>query len=249
MDAVNRVIEAWARTLKEEAPDMYAKMLARIPDKQRFVERLAQPSHDGFAPFVNPSFVSKGGQPGQAIQNSQASNLKRSYEKYATKLAYWFGTVEGVVAKRFKELVDMLKDGFGKGIAERTLPFTGSRIEGRGLAPIASLWLVDDVRVLDYLRAGDKVIEGGPYQICRSQDIPALKTALNQRLIQAGASIVKADYDAAAISANNDRTNRIAQGFVDPALGINPFTTGGLSHVDFIIEDGQLFLEVQVSRV
>jgi len=248
-ETAQRVVETWARSLQAEASDMYAKMLSRIPDANRFVERIAQPSHDGYASFVNPSFVSKGGQPESAIQDSQASNIKESYNKYREKLAYLFETVDGVEAKRFKDMVARMKASFGEGVAKRCLAFTGTRIEGRGLAPIAVLWLVNDLRVMDYLRAGDKVLEGGPYLVTRPSNMPSLKTALNGRLIQAGASIVKSDYAAGAISAHNDRTNQIIQGFVDPALGLEPFATGGLSHVDFIIEDGQLFLDVQVSRV
>lgn len=244
-----RIIDDWTKSLKDDAPGMYAKLLSRIPDESRFVERLAQPAQDGFKPFVNPGFVSKSGLPEQAIKSSQGSNLKRSYEKYRKKLQYYFETVDGIQAKRFKELVELMKDDFAKGVAERTLAFTGTKIEGRGLAPITALWLVNDVRVLDYLRAGDEILAGGPYLICPPGIKPALKAALNQRLIQAGAGIIKSEGATGAITGNNDRTNQIVQGFVDSSLGLEPFTTGGLSHVDFVVESGQLFLDVQVSTV
>ncbi len=247
-DVAQRVVETWARSIKDEAPDIYAKILARIPDEKRFVERLAQPAHNGFAPFVNPAFVSKSGQPESDIQNSQASNIKRSYEKYVTKLQHLFETVDGIPAKRFKELADRMKNAYGAGATARSLPFTGTKIEGRGCAPIAALWLVNDLRVLDYLRAGDQLIEGGPFLVTIPSNVPSLKTALNQRLIQGGATIVKSDYNPTSITAQNDLTNRLIQGFIDPALMILPFGTGAASHADYIMEDGQLFLDVMVSR-
>ena len=51
------------------------------------------------------------------------------------------------------------------------------------------------------------------------------------------------------ISAHNDRTNNMVQHFLNPGLGLNPFATVGPSHVDYIMEDDQLFLDIQVDRV
>jgi hypothetical protein len=235
--------------MKDESPDMYAKMLSRIPDMKRFVERMGQPSHDGFAPFVNPDFVNKGGQGYDDIEASQASNIKRSYDKYRAKLDYMFATVDGVPAKRFKDMVDQMKDVYGLGAIARTLPFTGTKIEGRSCAPLAGLWLVNDLTVLDQLRSADKVIEGGPFLVTLLNEVPSFKVMLNQRLIQAGASIVKRNFDAAALTEQNDRTNQLVQSLVDPGLGMTPFATGGKSHVDYIMEDDQLFLDIQVDQI
>jgi len=249
IDVAQRVIESWARNIKDEAPDMYAKMLSRIPDMKRFVERLGQPSHDGFAPFVNPAFVNKGGQGHDDIEASQASNIKLSYDKYRIKLERMFETVDGIPAKRFKEIVDLMKGVYGAGAIARTLPFTGTKIEGRGLAPLAGMWLVNDLTVMDQIRSADKVLEGGPTRVCSAETVPDFKVMLNQRLIQAGASIVKRNFDAAAFAAHNDRINHMVQSLVDPGLGLMPFATGAPSHVDYIMEDDQLFLDVQVSQI
>lgn len=70
---------------------------------------------------------------------------------------------------------------------------------------------------------------------------------LNQRLIQAGVNIVKAAHDPAVIAAENQLTCEEVQGFVDTTLGLAPFTAGGDSHVDYIIIDGQLYLNIKVS--
>jgi hypothetical protein len=249
MVVADRVIEKWARTLKEESPEMYAKLLSRIPDMQRFVERLAQPANDAFKGFVNPAFTSKRGQGASEIETAQGSNLKRSYDKFLKKLGYMFETVEGVAAKRFKDLVDLMKPIFGTGISERLLPFTGTKIEGRGCVPIAVHWLVKDKRVLDWLRAGDNVLEGGPYLVTFPNQVPEFKAALTGRLIQAGAAIVKSNYDPIVMAAQNTRINHLVQSFVNPGLGLMPFATGALSHVDYIKDGDQLFLEIQMNQI
>jgi hypothetical protein len=165
------------------------------------------------------------------------------------KLRYAFETVEGVAAKRFKDLVDMMKPMFARGISERTLPFTGTKLEGRGCVPIAAHWLVKDKRVLDWLRAGDNVLEGGPYLVTFPNQVPEFKAALTGRLIQAGAAIVKSNYDPIVMAAQNTRINHLVQSFVNPALGLMPFATGAMSHVDYIRDSDQLFLEIQVNQI
>jgi len=249
VDAAKRIIDKWARSLKAEAPDLYAKLLVRIPDQQHFVERLAQPASEGYKGFVNPAFTSKSGQGSSDIETAQGSNLKRSYAKFLTKVNYAFATVDGVAAKRFQDLVDLMKPMFAAGVSERTMPFTGSKIEGRGCVPIATHWLVKDKRILDWLRAGDSVIEGGPFLVTLPTEISTFKSALTSRLIQVGASIVKSNYSPTVMASQNDRANRLVQSLIDPALGLTPFATVGLSHVNYIRDNDQLFLEIQIDQI
>jgi len=248
IETVARVINTWRRTLQNEAEDIYAKILARIPDVKRFVERLATTSHEAYRSFVNPDFKSKSGLGADRILASHAANISRSYGKYAKKLSFLFETVDGVPAKRFKDLVEAMKDEFGTGIAERTLPFTGTRIEGYSCATIATYWLVGDKKILGMLRPADKVPVGGPFLITTWEKVPTLKSALMHRLVQAGANILKSNYDPATITEENTRINEIVQGMVDPALGLKPFAPGGESHVDYILDgEKRLWLDVQVS--
>lgn len=249
-EAVQRVIDTWVRSLKDEAPTIYQKMLSQIPDMVEFQKRIAGPATTGFTPFVNPDFVNRSGEDAGSIKISQAANLARSYEKYAKKLAHIFETVDGVEAKRFKEMVDVMKSAYASGIASRLIPFTGTKIEGRGPAPLASLWLVKDITVLEQLRASDEVLEGGPFRICKPDQVAGFKAALNQRLIQAGAVIVKANHAAGVITAQNNRINSLITGFIAPELGLEPFSTGGSSHVDYIKDETErLWLEIQVTAI
>lgn len=245
---VQRIIDKWANKLKDEALAIFQKLQLRIPDETKFKNILAEVSSKAYQPLINPVFVSRAGTSRDRIVANQANNLLRSYDKWIKKLTHIFETVDTVEAARFKEAVDLMKTNFAEGVANRTLPFTGTKIEGRSAATIAGLWLVDDVRTSGLIRPSDKVDVGVPYRICRKADVPGLKAGLQWRVIQAGASIVKANHLPAAFTEENNRTNEIVDGFRDPALLIEAFTTGGDSHVDYILGPAdQLFLEVQVA--
>jgi hypothetical protein len=244
-----RVRELWAANMKNMAEHINTRRKARIPDDFAFIARLAEPSKIGFENVLNPSFKSRAGLTQQMIVNNQGANLKRSFTKWQERLDDAFATVEGVPAKRFKDGVDRGKETFAHGAAERTLLFTGARVEGLGLAPIAARWLTGDPTVEGYLRGGDEVYEGGPYLVTSHEKKPALKAMLTQRLIQVGATIVKSAYDAGLISAMNQTTCEEVQGFVDPVLDLIPFVAAGDSRVDYIVVDGQLYLEIKVSKM
>lgn len=243
-----RVVTKWVDALKNQAPRIYEKILLRIPDQQKFMDRLANVSGKAYEPVINPNFVSRAGTAKDKIAANQVSNLKRSYDKYVKKLARVFETVDGVEAKRFKELVDLMKDDFATGVALRTLPFTGTKIEGRSAATIATLWLVNDPRAPGLLRNADELLFGGPFEVPTAEGKPGFKAGLQGRLTQAGANIMKGNFVPSTLAQENNRTNELVNGFRDPLKNIVEFTTGGDSHVDYVMSNTeQLLLEVKVS--
>jgi hypothetical protein len=248
-EAPGRVAEMWAEGLKNKAEWINQKRKIRVPDNETFQNRLAIPSQHGFTPVIGDTFYSRAGLPKSDIVSGRAANIQRSFEKYQGSLDHAFETVNGIPAKRFKEKVDLKKSVFSKGTAERLLPFTGVRFLWRGPAAIAGLWLTGDVTTVGLLRAGDRVLAGGPFKICPDPKKPAFKAALLGRLVQAGAVIIKSGYDTATISRHNQLTAEETQGFVDPALGLVPFVAGGDSKVDYIMENGLLYLEIKVSKM
>lgn len=249
-EAAQRVVNQWAEALKLNAERINEKRLSRVPNENVFQNRLAAPSSIGYQPMINPTFVSRAGNDSDGVITNQAANFMRSFKKYTRAWEHMFQTVDGIPAKRFKELIDLAKQDFSEGIAARTLPFTGTKIEGRGPAAIAPLWLTGSPTTEDQLRAGDTVLEGGPVRICPQTKKPGLKAMLTQRLVQAGARIVKAKFDPALIAAQNQLTAEQVQGFVDPALDLIPFVAGGDSMVDYILEQNKLlYLEIKVSKM
>ncbi len=256
------MVDKWAERLKASAQTIDEHRRSKIPDEARFMNRMADPASIGFAPFVASDFVSRSGLTQQNITAKQTANLKRAYNKYVRGWDFAFAEVDGIPAKRFKDLVDAAREDFSEGTAARTLGFTGTRFEAYGVGPLATLWLTNDIMVLDHLRGGDQIIEGGPFLICPKTKRPGLKTLLNQRLIQAGAAIVRSNYNPTVIAAQNQLTAEQVQGFVNPALDLVPFVTGGDSHacvpkrttacrhVDYILgQQDQLMLEIKVSKM
>lgn len=245
---VQRIITKWVDKLKAEAPVIFEKIFSRLPDEGTFQTLLAEVSSKGYQPVLDEDFVSRAGLTRDRIVANQLSNLKRSWNKFRKKLEHVFETVDTVEAKRFKDLIDLMQDDFAAGVANRTLPFTGTRIEGRGCAPLGTLWLVNDPTVPGLLRGGDEVLFGSPFRVPRFTALATFKAALQGRLVQAGATIIKANLLEDAITEQNDITNAMVNGFRDPLQNIVSFTTGGDSHVDYITGGGdQLLLEVQVT--
>ncbi len=249
-ETVERVVGKWAERLKASAQTIDEHRRSKIPDETRFLNRMADPASIGFQPFVASDFVSRSGLTQQNITAKQAANIKRAYKKYVRGWDFVFAEVDGIPAKRFKDRVESAREDFSEGLAARTLGFTGTRFEAYGVGPLAAMWFTNDITVLDHLRSGDQIVEGGPYLICLATKKPGLKSMLNQRLIQAGATIVRANYNPTVIAVQNQLTAEQVQGFTDPALDLIPFVAGGDSHVDYILgQQDQLILEIKVSKM
>jgi len=247
--AGEEMVTKWLENLKANAERLNEMRKAIVKDEESFQRLFAGASQKLWPAFINPAYLSKSGLDADQIIEGRLKNLKEAFELYSGKLDAAFATVDGIPAKRFKEAVERAREAFSKGIAKRTLPMTGDRRAGRGPAAIAAYWLVDDNRVEEYLRAGDDVLQGGPIRVCLPRTEAVFKTALTGRIIQAGAFIIKRERNAAEITKQNDQINHLVQSLVDPGLGLTPFATGGLSHVDFIVDHGELYLEIQVDQI
>jgi len=245
-----RIAEEWAERLKAAAQKINQNRKSRIPDGERFIQRLAGPAAKAWRSVINPAFKSRAGLDSVDITTNHGFGLQDAFLKYEGKLNFLFETVDGVPAKRFIDLVQQAKQAYLEGVAKGTLPLTGTKIEGRGLSSLAALWLTNDPITLGELRAADEIIAGGPYLVCPWSKKPGLKAMLNQRLIQAGAVIVKSGFDTAVILKQNQLTAEQIQGFVDPGLDLIPFVGGSPdSHVDFIYVSGVFYLEIKVSKM
>lgn len=244
-----RLGEQWEESLRLNAERINKKRKARVPDADRFNERLAETSHKGYGDYVSPDFVSKAGLSKEHILAKHLKNLKTSFRKYQQKLDHTFATVDGESAKRFKERIALTKDNYAAGVQKRLIAFTGTKIEGLGPVTIAGMWLTNDVTVLGNLRGGDQILEGGPLLITTPENRGSFKVAINQRLIQAGALIDKSAFQTDMIEQQNDLTNQLVQGLVNAKLKLVKFETGGNSRVDYFMDKNkQLGLTIKVSR-
>lgn len=246
-----RTVDQWAESLKLNLPRIIEKMRAKIPDLKAYLENLANPASAGWRNMINPLFKSRSGSDADSIRDSQRSNLGRSYQKFDTSLSHIYETIDEEVAKRYKEAIDNKKDLFAEGMGDRTLRFTGDKIRGKGVAPLAAFWLAGDITTVDLLRPADKVLYGGPVDIAKDSLSPQLKSGLVGRLIQSGMAIVYSNMDATRIATENATINRFVSAMRDEAVYeefLEPLAPLK-SHCGYFMRDGQLYLQIQVVKL
>jgi hypothetical protein len=247
----DRIREQWAEGLKNNAARFHEKRQQIIPNQESFMHKIAETSHKQFGDMLDPNFQSRAGLNKRAIVNKHSVNLSspEAYQKYRTKLGFMFEEVDGVPAKRYKERIDLTKGHYGPAVIKKLLAFSGTKVEGKGPAAVASLWLTRDPTTEGQISGKDKILEGGPTLITKPAHRAGFKAALTGRLIQAGSAIVRSGNEPGTIQEQNDLTNDQINGFVDKHLHLVDFATGGPSHVDYVVTDDQrLILEIQVSQ-
>lgn len=240
-------VERWKRGTKGNADLTYQNLLLVVGTEADYKAKLALPAATGYAPLLNPGFVSKSGLDRNRIVRKQADNITKSYENYRASLAQAFETVDGEPAKRYKEAIDAASEVYGRNTARNVLPFTGSREIGKGVMPIATMWLTGDYTVEGHLRGDDQVGSGGPVNVARATpDMrTALKSALANRIMQSGKALISADWDPTVMTAENDHINDLIASLQNAAYVA--FATGGLSHCDWVVIDGRKYLEIIVA--
>ncbi|MBI4713135.1 MAG: hypothetical protein HY762_07545, partial [Planctomycetes bacterium] len=143
-----------------------------------------------------------------------------------------------------------VKDVFESGRYEKTLeygrkryaqkwceylgPLKGYKAGGiLGLSQMAIMALAGDRGLVDYLRTRDVRPEGEPTVITVPERINEFKNILANRIVRWGSEIIKLGYEDQDIKRANQELNQHVNEYCRP--GIIPFTSGGDSHIDFII--------------
>lgn len=246
-----RSVEQWSEVMGLNAERIDAKRKLAVPTEEAFAGKIADPSSSGFQEIFTGITTTRKGKTQQMIYNAQRKKLQRAFLKWTQKLDYIFATVDDVVAKRFKEAVQAAKNLWGAGAEAGPLRATGTRLEGIGAAVIAGYWLTKHRKATASMRTGTDIqVSGSPYDICLPGLENTMVSALTQNLTFALVLADQADLDPAILTVLNTRLNQVAQMYVNPALGLVPFTPGGASHLD-IIKDPTLgeMVSVKVTRV
>jgi len=245
----DRIGQQWVEGFQLNAERINDKRKLRVPDEKSYQDNVVGVSVKLFKKFLNPDFISRAGLNAEQIINKHIDKLEKSYNKYNERLNRAYGTVDGVPAKIFKDAVAASKKHFMEGMS-RLLPFTGTRAEGLGIAPLVVLWLTDDNVAAGLLTPSDKIVAGSPILVCKISIRSNFKSAVNPRLVQAGLAIVASKFDPKIINDQNDITNELIQGFVNPGLDLYPFETGGKSHADYVCKAGskEFYLDLLVTQ-
>lgn len=209
------MVQRWSGNLQNAAEIINDRREAKIPDDATFIKVIAQRSGLNYRPMIDAAFRSKSDRSASSIANHQATNLQTAFNRWNDKLKRAFATVDGVVAKKFKEEVEASKDRWALRVGEKTLRLTGDKIRGRSVAPIGAFYLVGDERAKAWLREGDEGA-GTPYNITRDGERVALKAAVQQRFIQGGLAIITGNYNPDIIDEENTINTALLNGFADP---------------------------------
>lgn len=236
--------ERWERGMANSTKDIDENRKARIKNSEDYANRVAGASSKAWGKCFADDFISRAGLSKKEIVARQAKNIAEAYDKYEDGLNAMFKE-DG---KAFKERLADGKKHYLKAIGMKLFSFTGYKTGNRGVAPVACLWLTNDPITEGEMYGGCQVLEGGPFMVTSRQMGSAFKAGLNAKLIQAGVIIVESNYDRVTLKEQNDIMNRLVQGFVDSALNLVEFTTGGKSHVDYVMRKEELVLEIQVSK-
>lgn len=201
-EAAGDMPDRWANGLKNAAEVINNRRIEKIPDDGTFISEMAIPANKGYAPYVPSGFVSKSDRSDDGIKGSHAKNVTTAFNFWNDKINRAFATVDGVVAKVFKDSVDAAKDRWALRVADKTLRFTGDKIRGRSVAPIAAYYLVGDERASGWIRPSD-FADGAPYNIAGTRERVALKAAIQQRIVQGGQMVSSQEYSSSALLGEN----------------------------------------------
>ncbi|MBI4833750.1 MAG: hypothetical protein HY811_02865 [Planctomycetes bacterium] len=248
--AVPGIGKLWSDGLSVNAEKLIERLRAVIPDEVAYLSRIAEPAEAEYQKVLDPAFISRKGKNKNRINSTQAYKIKQAWARYLQNMNLMFETIDGVPAKRFKDKVNSAKDIYADRLSATTLALTGIKSMESGPARIAVYWLTGDSKSKGIMRPADLYLAPSePFNVTTAEKRSSLRSLIFARLIQGGISIIHSGMGMPVITEVNTLLNSLVQGMIDPALGLESFTPGGASHLDFVKDNGQLFLEVKVSQV
>ena len=215
-EVAGHMADLWEKNLGNAGELIKDKLDEKLPDDGTFIREVVNPSSDGYAPMLNPSFVSKSERSTDNIRSTRQSNLAQAFLRWKENMTKALATVEGIPAKFFKEKIAAAKDRWAIKMGKGLLRFTGDKIRGRSVAPITAYYLVGDRRAVGWVPPSETV-GGDPYNVAKDGARPSLKAAILNRLVQGGIMVANSGNDPAEILRQNTINAEVLTGLRDPA--------------------------------
>lgn len=215
--------DKWAEMLTANAQRMFDRMMEVLPNDGEFQNRVAEPSNQRWKGMVAPGFISRSGRTQKNIQRAHYKGLAEAYNKFVEKYQRIFATTDGIFAKWFKDQVNNAKDRWANGVAKSILRVTGDRIRGL-VMPQVVYWMTGD-ELANKFTEHVELISGGPYDFTKSGLRQQFRTAVMNLLITTAMTMIKADMEAAEVTAQNTRLVDLANAFANAT--VKPFVVGG----------------------
>lgn len=241
--------DKWAAGLVNNAEVINDRRIAKIGDEGTFQSKVAVPSSNKFSPMIDAAFVSQSGRNQANIIRAQYKNMAGAFDHWNDKLALSFATVDGVVAKRFKDQVNNSKDNWATAVANKTLRATGDKIRGTILGQ-ASYWMTGDYRA-NQMTNHLEIVDGAPYDFTPSGMRSVWKAAVMGKTVQALILILNSDFLAAEITAQNGVLAFVCDSYKSAGV-VKPFISGGGatdSLYQFEYADPELILHCRIVLV
>ena len=70
-EVAGHMADLWEKRLSESGELIKDKLDERMPDDGTFIRELVEPSSNGYSPYVNPGFVSKGERSADNIRSTR----------------------------------------------------------------------------------------------------------------------------------------------------------------------------------
>jgi hypothetical protein len=237
----------WVSGIKKAAPNAYQGLRKAIKTRKDFKKKIAKPAEKAIASFINPEFVSRHELTYKNIMNKTRDSMKHAGKDYLQKAKAGFET------GKFAESVEFGQTEYARKWCKITGPLIGYKKGGiKGLSALGVMALVGDPGLKNFLKVGIDTIEGTPTQSLRAG------AGLGNRIVHLGREIIKHGYETQDIKRANQELNQLIND-LRRRKGIVPFSPGGVSHIDFIVEEipnpvkagemiKQLGLDIQISK-
>ncbi len=234
------LIETYMKGVMKSPDKVYKQLKKVIPDIEAVIEKILKPAIKGSKGLFKPeAFTRRGTKIKDSFRHSRADLVKWA-RKYLKKRKYAFRH-EG---KEYAEVMEVMSGIWGEKMTWFVLPFSGFGDKIRGVGPIVAQWLTGILTVLKKINPKE-IIKRGPIDITQPGQGGKFRKRLNSQILEFGSQVIKKKFDPREIIYANEQINRLVNEFARDEFV--PFTPGGESHVDFMIGDDALFLDVQVS--
>jgi len=244
--------EKWVSGSKKAISKTYKGLKKAIKTRKDFEEKIAKPTEKTIASFINPEWSSKHGLTYKDIMNKTRDSLAGAGKRYfrARKAIYESG--------KYEEKLEFGQKEYGRKWCKFIGPLKGYKVGNiLGLSTMAIMALTGDRKLVDYLKARNVPIEGQPTAITTPEKLGKFKKILVSRIVHWGSEIITSGYEEWVIKQANAELNQLVNEYRGPE--IIPFSSGGASHIDFIIVEipdparpgmrmKWLGLEIQVSK-
>lgn len=257
-DIPPEMMEKWQTGYYQQVRKISGQRRKAVGTVKDYQAKVAQPLQEVTRRWLNPDFHSRKGRSAAEILRVQATALKKSGRQYLKQLDAAYRTVNGVRAKYIKDRLPQAGLRYAEAMAWLVWPLLAGDEPGKpGPVLLAQRWLTSDQTVLTLLKKEDEHLIGEPLLITDQARVKQFKLQLYRRLVWAGRQVIKSNYLPEAIRLANESINRLVQQFARSEFA--PFSTGGDSHLDFIVKEipdpknstrliKQLYLEIQVAK-